>query len=306
MFDLRRLRLLLELKHRGTISAVAAALNYSPSTISQQLSLLETEVGVELLEPIGRRVRLTPQAEILVAHTDTVLRQLEAAEAEIARSLAELTGTVRIAAFQSVLLTLLPPALTDLNADHPGLRVELFQAEPEVALPKMLVHDFDLVVAEEYPGHPLPRPAEVEYRELRLEHMRFALPPTDREVDPGQIWELVAQRPWIAEPPGSASHQWIQELCRGAGFEPDIRYTTDDLLVHRRFVEHGHAVAVLPDLILSDDPSDAVLLDIPGGPHARRIVAAYRKDNAEHPAIMACQAALAARRDNAEGPLQPR
>src|SRR5690606_15967770 len=115
MFDLHRLRLLRELKHRGTISAVAAALSYSPSTISQQLSLLESEVGVKLLEPIGRRVRLTPQAEILVAHTDLVLRQLEAAEAEIAGSLAELTGTVRIAAFQSVLLTLLPPALADLK-----------------------------------------------------------------------------------------------------------------------------------------------------------------------------------------------
>jgi DNA-binding transcriptional LysR family regulator len=92
VFDLHRLRLLRELEHRGTITAVAAALSYSPSTISQQLSLLETEAGVPLLEPVGRRVRLTPQAEILVRHADIVLRQMEAAEAEIAQSLKELTA----------------------------------------------------------------------------------------------------------------------------------------------------------------------------------------------------------------------
>ena len=92
MYDVHRLRLLLELSRRGTLSAVAAALSYSPSTISQQLSQLEVEVGTPLLEPAGRRVRLTPQAEILVSHAETVLRQLEAAETAVARSLAELTG----------------------------------------------------------------------------------------------------------------------------------------------------------------------------------------------------------------------
>jgi DNA-binding transcriptional LysR family regulator len=86
MFDLHRLRLLRELKHRGTLAAVAAALSYAPSSVSQQLSQLEAEVGVRLLEPVGRRVRLTEQAEILVAHTEAVLERLERAEADIATS----------------------------------------------------------------------------------------------------------------------------------------------------------------------------------------------------------------------------
>ncbi|MFF4667742.1 LysR family transcriptional regulator [Streptomyces sp. NPDC001282] len=293
MLDLHRLRLLRELKHRGTITSVAAALNYSPSTISQQLSLLEAEAGVPLLEPIGRRVRLTPQAEILVTHTGIVLRQLEAAEAEIAQSLTELTGTVRIAAFQTVLLALLPPVLTNLRTQHPGLRIEVLQAEPQIALPKMLAHDYDLVIAEEYPGHPLPRLAEFHYRELCQDHMRIALPPTDRGTDPDRVWELVAERPWITEPHGTTSRQWIRELCRNAGFEPDIRYTTDDLLVQRRLVVAGHAVAILPDLLWLDHRPEAVLIDIPDSPHARRIVTACRKENAAHPAIEACQTALA-------------
>ena len=70
MLDVRRLRLLRELKIRGTLAGVAEALAYSPSAVSQQLALLEKEAGVELLQKVGRRVQLTPQAEILVVHTD--------------------------------------------------------------------------------------------------------------------------------------------------------------------------------------------------------------------------------------------
>jgi DNA-binding transcriptional LysR family regulator len=125
MFDLHRLRLLRELKHRGTLAAVAAALSYSPSSISQQLSQLESEVGVRLLEPVGRRVRLTPRAEILIAHTEAVLERLEQAEADIAASLTDLTGTLRIASFQTAALALVPTALTLLREAHPNLRIHV-------------------------------------------------------------------------------------------------------------------------------------------------------------------------------------
>ncbi|WP_242705156.1 LysR family transcriptional regulator [Streptomyces griseocarneus] len=111
-FDLHKLRLLRELKHRGTLSAVAAALSYSPSSVSQQLSQLEAQVGLPLLEPVGRRVRLTPQAEILVGHTEAVLEQLERAEADIAASLAGPTGRLRIACYQTAAFALAPNALT--------------------------------------------------------------------------------------------------------------------------------------------------------------------------------------------------
>ena len=77
MLDLRRLRLLRELGRRGTITAVAKALSYSPSAVSQQLTALEKETGVRLLEPAGRRVRLTAQADLLIAHTEVLLEEME-------------------------------------------------------------------------------------------------------------------------------------------------------------------------------------------------------------------------------------
>ena len=53
----------------------------------------------------------------------------------------------------------------------------------------------------------------------------------------------------MVEPPDTTSGEWVRSLCRAAGFEPDIRYTTTDLLVHRQLVADGHAVGILPDLL---------------------------------------------------------
>src|SRR5512145_146931 len=92
MLDVRRLRLLVELSRRGTLAAVAEALAYSPSSVSQQLSQLEKEVGVPLLVQVGRRVQLTPQAELLVGHAEAVIERLEEAEADVARSLTTVSG----------------------------------------------------------------------------------------------------------------------------------------------------------------------------------------------------------------------
>src|SRR5215475_300280 len=120
MLDLRRLRLLRELARRGTITAVAQALSYSPSAVSQQLTALEKETGVRLLEPAGRRVRLTAQAGLLVAHAEVLLEAMEQAEAALAQSLTETAGTLRVAAFQTAVLTLVPPALPSSSSNTPS------------------------------------------------------------------------------------------------------------------------------------------------------------------------------------------
>ncbi len=120
MLDVHRLRLLRELDRRGTLAAVARALSYSPSAISQQLSQLEAEAGVTLLEPAGRGVRLTPLARILVTHTEAILERLEEAEADLRASATEVRGTLRVASFQSVLFALIPSVLTRLARTAPG------------------------------------------------------------------------------------------------------------------------------------------------------------------------------------------
>ncbi len=280
MLDLRRLRLLRELAHRGTLHAVATALNYSPSTVSQQLAQLETEVGVPLLEHVGRRVRLTPQAQILVGHTEHILERLEQARADVAASTEGVTGTVRVAAFPTAAYTLLPAALTRLAGEHPRLRVHLTVAEPEQAVPALLARDFDLVVAEEYPGRP--RRYDADVAELLSDPIRLALPAGS---DPPP-----ARQAWVMEPAGTAARDWAVAECRAAGFEPDVRYESSDLLLHVRLVETGHAAAFLPDLVWGGRPPS-----VPVRPPSaeRRIHTVVRRGQAGHPAIRALRQSLA-------------
>src|SRR5215218_3514705 len=111
MLDVRRLRVLREFAARGTIAATADALGYSPPAVSQQLAALEREAGVELLERNGRTRRLTPAGKELATRTESVLRELEAAEAALDASKTTVTGVLRAAAFPSAHRALLPPAL---------------------------------------------------------------------------------------------------------------------------------------------------------------------------------------------------
>ncbi|MEU6609536.1 LysR substrate-binding domain-containing protein [Streptomyces shenzhenensis] len=294
MFDLHRLRLLRELKHRGTLAAVAAALSYAPSSVSQQLSQLEAEVGVPLLEPVGRRVRLTEQAEILVAHTEAILERLERAEADIATSLTELTGTLRIASFQTAALALIPTALGLLRDRHPFLRVHVTQLEPEKSLPALQARDFDLVLAEEYPGNPNPRSAELEQEDLLDDPLHLALPEPSSTDGGGPMTVLrsLAHHPWVMEPDGTPARYWAMTMCRNAGFEPDVRFETTDLVLHLRLVEQGHAAAFLPDLVRSGQPPTVPLRQLPRGQRKRRVFTVVRHGASRHPAVLACRDAL--------------
>lgn len=292
MLDVHRLRLLRELARRGTLAEVARALSYSPSAISQQLSQLEAETGVRLLERVGRGVRLTEQARLLVAHADAVLERLEQAEAELAASLTEVSGTLRVAAFQTVLLALVPGALTRLAEEHPRLRVEITQREQGPAVAGLLVHDFDVVLGEEYPDAKSPPVPGVEEEDLLDDEVRLALPthgPLGRL--PASLAGL-AGAPWVLDPADTAPGRWARGTLRAAGVEPDVRFDSIDLLLHVHLVETGHAVALLPDLLMTDRTADVRLHRLPGRP-TRRLFTAIRRGTAEHPAIRAFRAALA-------------
>ncbi|MFY9774453.1 MAG: LysR family transcriptional regulator [Trebonia sp.] len=213
MLDVHRLRLLRELDHRGTLAAVARALSYSPSAISQQLSQLETETGVPLLEPAGRGVRLTPQARILVEHTEAILERLEEAEADLRAALAEVRGTLRVASFQSVLFALVPSVLTRLAGRHPGLRVEIAHQEAVPAFAGLLAHDFDIVLGEEYPGTAHPPVAGARTQLLANDELFTVFPAHGRYAvggEPGTQVRLadLAGVPWIFDPADTGPGQW--------------------------------------------------------------------------------------------------
>jgi len=308
VLDLRRLRLLREVARRGTLAAAAEALSYSPSTVSQQLRVLEAEAGARLLEPVGRGVRLTAQGRVLVEHAEALLQGVERAEAAVAAvgpisdgGSPEVVGEVRVAAFQTAAHAVVPPVLSVLAAAHPRLRVAVRQVEPEQALPALRAGDLDLVVAEEYPGHPLARPVDLVHLELGSDALRLAVPEESRALLHGGGGSADLARcaglTWVMEPEGTASRAWSTALCRAAGFEPVVGFTSDDLLLHARLVRSGHAAALLPDLVWAAAGEvvarPGTVMALPGDPR-RRLFAAVRRGSSEHPAVRVVYEALRA------------
>ncbi|MBL3687845.1 LysR family transcriptional regulator [Leucobacter zeae] len=305
MLEVKRLRLLWELHARGTVAAVAEALNYSPSAVSQQLAILEREAGVPLLRKSGRTLDLTPAGEALVAETAPLLAGLERAEAALHRARDEVTGTVRVAAFQTAMLAIMPGALRRLRERYPALRVEVVQYEPGAALHETWLRGFDLVVAEQYPGHGAPHFSGLDRVALTQDPIRLGLPPLgsgDPRFDAVSRLADLADLPWVMEPHGAATRHWAEQACRSAGFEPDVRFETADLQAHLRLIASGNAVALLPGLVRTgsahagvESAADAPvrLLDLPGAPQ-RTVFTALRESSGAHPALVAVREALAA------------
>lgn len=284
MLDVRKLRLLRELSHRGTIAAVADALAFTPSAVSQQLSALEREAGVPLLERTGRRVRLTAAAELLVEHTESVLEILQAASADLATSAASLSGTLRIGVFPSAVPTLLTPAVVSLSTDHPALRLMVSELDP-VKVPDALRSDtLDIALVQEYDHVPLAEQAGLESEPLLEETVHLAATVAGRLSD---------QRPstWIAGTPGTLCHTLTVRACEAAGFTPLIRHHADDFGAVLALVAAGQGAALVPDLGLTNVPDRVVLTPLP---IRRRTHLAYRRGTRTHPAVAAARRALEA------------
>src|SRR3954451_6327236 len=294
MLDVRRLRLLRELAARGTIGAVAEALSYSPSAVSQQLALLETEAGVPLLERVGRNVRLTAAAQTLVGHADALLARLEAAEADLEATARQITGTLRVAAIQSAGLYLLAPALHRLSGEHPALRVEVSDLEPEESMPALALGSLDLVLGDEYPFLPRAPDPRLDVQPLLEEHCRLMLPRGPPLAQPGGPVALAALHaaPWAMAKVGTHYAELAIRACRAlGGFEPDIRHRSTDLLILLALVAHGQAVTLLPDLVRPDREPNAVARDVAEAPLTRTVFGAIRRGSGRRPALNAVRGA---------------
>jgi DNA-binding transcriptional LysR family regulator len=296
MLDLRRLRLLRELKERGTIAAVADALQFTPSAVSQQLAILEREAGVRLLARAGRGVRLTDPALVLVDHADALLERMALAEADLAAAAGTVSGRGRIAAFRSVALRLALPAMEALAREVPRLRCELVEAEPEQALPALALGDVDLVLGDEWQHQPWRLPADLQRHELLRDPVRLVLPsrhPAARRHEDAVPLAELAGEAWATGHVGMGWEEMTKRTCREhGGFEPDIRHRTNDATVSLALVTRGMAVTLLPELPLRDRQPGIAVRPIAGDPVDRAIFAVTRAADAARPSTQALVAAV--------------
>jgi DNA-binding transcriptional LysR family regulator len=288
MIDVRRLRLLFELSHRGTITAVAEALAYTPSAVSQQLAALEREAGVPLLERTGRRVALTPAGVVLARYAESVLAVLEEASAALAATRSSLTGPLRIGAFPSAARTILPQALVALGGEHPGLELMVTELDP-VAVPGAL-HAGTLDVALTFVYDYVPaEPDPALDTEPLLEECLYLAAAAGQGGSAATSIHDWRDAPWIAGSPDTLCHTMVIRACQACGFTPRIRHHADDFATVLALVAAGQGVSLIPQLGITGTPPGVSLTPVTA---RRRTSIACRKGTSRHPSVAAFAAAI--------------
>jgi DNA-binding transcriptional LysR family regulator len=284
MIDVHRLRLLLELTRRGTITAAAEALAYTPSAVSQQLAALEREAGVPLLERTGRRVALTPAGVVLAGYAESVLAVLEEASAALAATRDSLTGPLRIGAFPSAARVILPPALVALGRDHPGLELMVTELDPVDVPDALRGGALDVALTFVYDYVPATPDPALDTEPLLEEIVYLAT------SDPAQVSIADCRdAAWIAGSPDTLCHAMIYRACEASGFTPRIRHYADDFGTVLALVAAGQGVSLVPQLGLTGAPAEAVLTPLGS---RRRSSIAYRRGTRGHPAVAAFVSAV--------------
>lgn len=256
--DLGRLRLLVELGRLGTMAAVAEATGYGTSAVSKHLAVLETEVGAELLRPVGRRVRLTPAGERLAERAVGILAAVEEARAELSGG-SEPVGRVRLSSFFTAVEPVVLPMLARLRARHPGVEVELHEHEPEHTVGLLRSGDIDLGVVYHYSLVPRTVPQELSARQCDEQPLYLAVPA--RHAAAGRPVALAELRDfatvgWIANSRGTDDDELVQRVCAIAGFAPRIAHRMDSLHLVNSLVGAGLGVALLAESGIERDRTD--------------------------------------------------
>ena len=249
--DPRRLRLLLELSRRGSMRAVAEELGYTTSTVSQQLAVLAREAGATLIEPEGRRVRLTPAGRRLADHAVTILAALEAARADLDPG-GEPAGTVRVAGFATAVRRSLVPVLAQLRAEHPAVRLRIHEHEPAEAFELLAADEVDLALVYDYTLAPVALDPALRVTPLWTAGWELGVPAPDdaagetAEEDAPAVFRRFAGAEWIVNSRGVADEQVVRTIASLAGFEPRIAHRADSLELVQELIVAGLGVGLLP------------------------------------------------------------
>jgi DNA-binding transcriptional LysR family regulator len=239
--DVRRLRLLLELSRRGSMHEVAAELGTTTSAVSQGIAALAREVGTPLVEPDGRRVRLTPAGHRLADHAVTILADVEAARLDLDPA-AEPVGVLRVAGFATAIRRSLLPAMDDLARTHPGIEVRIHEHEPLEAFDLLARDEIDLALTYDYNLAPLSWRSDHQVAELWSVDWGLGVPAREGRVP----FAAYAERDWIVNSRNTADEEVLRTLASMAGFSPRVVHRIDALELVDDLIVAGRGIGLLP------------------------------------------------------------
>ena len=245
-----QLRSLVELTRRGTITAVAQALGYTPGGVSQQIAALEKATGMELLQRVGRRVELTDAGRTLARHAERILStEAEAVEA-LERSRGEVSGVLVVGLFATAAAEILPPALQRVRETHPGLAVHSRDMDVDEVYDAVASGAVDLALGLDYPDVPIPRDPALRVMQLDRERFSLAVPTGWLEGREEVALADTQNLGWILPSPYSYYGRAVRTACRRAGIEPDVRHEVTDTAATLALVEAGIGISTVTELML--------------------------------------------------------
>lgn len=284
MLDLNRLRVLAAVARTGSVTAAARELHYSQPSVSHHLARLETETGAQLIQRVGRGIRLTEAGQVLADRAAEILGRIDSASAELDSFVGLSAGRLRIAAYSSVVVALLPAVAAALERDHPGLRLEIVDTHPPEALELLRAGEVDAAIVFRY-DESADDPNGIRLQFL-LDDPTYLLTLDDRSrIDQHRddVWVGGCER----------CRLHLIELCEREGFEPAIAFSTDDMVAIQALVAAGMGVATIPGLALQAHRHPGITAtEIPGG--TRHVYLALYGDPPDPPPIAALREALAA------------
>jgi DNA-binding transcriptional LysR family regulator len=283
MLDVIRLRVIDAVARHGSVTAAAKALHYSQPSVSHHLARLEAETGAQLLQRIGRGIRLTPAGYLLADRAAEIIGRIDAAEAELSAHVGLTAGRARLAGFSSLIGSVVPRAVAALAGKHPGLQISLIDTHPPEALELLRAGKIDVAVIFRYDE------TEPEPDGVRLHHL-LDDPVYLLSTRRGHKLATLYDATWIAGCERCRSH--LLSLCADEGFEPRISYTSDDMVVMQALVAAGLGVTTIPGLALRVHRVKGIVAsELPGS--QRHVYAATYGEPPDPPATAALLAALA-------------
>jgi len=223
--------------------AVAEAQHLTTSTVSQQIAALARETGAQLIEPEGRRVRLTPAGQRLADHAVTILAAVESARLDLDPD-AEPAGTVRVGGFATGIRVSLLPIVTDLAKRYPKVDFVISEYEPIEAFALLTDDDLDLALTYDYNLAPASPGAVLETMPLWSVAWGLGVP-ADTPDGPADI-AAYADRTWIVNSRNTADEDAVRTLASLAGFMPRIAHEIDSLELVEDLIVAGYGVGLLP------------------------------------------------------------
>ncbi|MGG5254128.1 LysR family transcriptional regulator [Neobacillus sp. SM06] len=247
--ELRQLRYFIEVAERQHVTEAAEILNVAQSAVSYQITKLEEELGVKLLERVGRNIKVTQIGKIFLHYVKNALKTIEEAKEKVDEYLDPQAGTIKIGYPTSLARYWLPNVISAYKEDVPNVTFHLRQGSYAYLIDAVKNGEIDLAFLGPVPM----KEPDLESKILFMEDIVALLPHRHPLADRKSLsLSDLRTDPFVLFPKGYILRKIVVDACLEAGFEPNITSEGEDMDALKGLVSAGIGVSLLPESTFYD------------------------------------------------------